>query len=1375
MQNNMKTMSSGLRKWMAAWMTMVILTVLLTVTSLINPYEAYAANSAPTNITLSATSIAENAGTNAVVGTLSATDSGDTSTKTYSLVSGTGSTDISSFNISGTSLRANGSFDFESKSSYAIRLQVRDGGGLTYQKAFTITVTNVNEAPTNISLSGSTIAENSAANTAIGTLSATDPDAGATFTFSLPAGVTDNASFNISGTSLRAPSAFDFETKNSYSVTVRVTDQGSLTFDKLFAITVTNVNEGPTDIVLSADFIFENAGANAVVGTLSATDSDTGDTATFTLVAGTGSTDNASFNISGMSLRANASFDLETKSSYSVRVRVTDSGSLSFEKPFAITVTKPFIYNQDGFGYSGKLTSFSEITNPTMFLLNNWPTDYSKPAGAFWGGVYDGTSIWLIPNNADRLIKVNPSTGEMTGYNTWPSGFTKGVNAFAGGVYDGTNIWLIPHWADRVIKVNASTGEMTGYNSWPSGFTKGTSAFTAGVYDGTNIWMIPHSATHVIKLNVSTGEMTAYNSWPSGFTKGGDAFHGGVYDGTNVWMIPADATHLIKVNTSTGAMTGYNSWPSGFTKGTRAFSGGVYDGTSIWMIPLNADSVLKVNTSTGEMTRYNSWPSGFTKQINAFFGGAYDGTNIWLTPHGNTTTSIIKMNATTGEMTGYNNWPIPVMGSYSNKFRGTVYDGKSFWMIPFTGGDVVRVADNSSPTDIVLSSSSIAENKSPNSTVGTLNTTDTDVGDKFTFTLVSGEGDTDNASFNISSNTTGTILRTSQMFNFEVKSSYSIRLRVTDSGGLTFERQLTVTVTNVNETPTNITLSPASIAENAGANAVVGTLSATDDAGDTATFTLVAGTGSTNNASFNISGTSLRANASFDFETKSSYSVRVRVTDSGSLTFENSFTINVTDVTESTAPTNIILSSSSIAENAGANAVVGTLSATDSDAGDTATFTLVSGSGDTNNDSFNISGTSLRANASFDFETKSSYSVRVRVTDSGSLTFEKSFTINVTDVAENTAPTNIILSSSSIAENAGANAVVGSLSATDADAGDTATFTLVSGSGDTNNSSFNISGTSLRANASFDFETKSSYSIRVRVTDSVGATFEKQFTISVTNVEDAAPSTPTGLATTQVTHNSISFRWNPSTDDVAVVAYNVFRNGLYVASTAGTRFTITGLNPLSSHNITVQAYDAARNRSARSTALSVTTAAPPDSIAPTMPTNVAVSKVSGTSLEVKWTASTDDVGVTGYNVYLNGVVVKTVTNPSTTISGLSNLTAYSIRVQALDAAKNRSVLSAQISATTTDSTAPSAPSNVASTNVTKTGARVTWTAATDNVAVTNYNIYRNGAYVATVSGTTTAYNLSGLTAGTTYSITVRALDAARNFTNSAALSVTTLP
>jgi hypothetical protein len=127
-----------------------------------------------------------------------------------------------------------------------VRLQVSDGS-LTYEKSFTISVTNVNEEPTDIELSNSSIAENAGANAVVGALSGTDADLGTTLKYSLVAGAgdTDNAAFNISDTTLRATASFNFESKSSYSVRVQVSD-GSLTCEKLFAITVTNVNDAPT-------------------------------------------------------------------------------------------------------------------------------------------------------------------------------------------------------------------------------------------------------------------------------------------------------------------------------------------------------------------------------------------------------------------------------------------------------------------------------------------------------------------------------------------------------------------------------------------------------------------------------------------------------------------------------------------------------------------------------------------------------------------------------------------------------------------------------------------------------------------------------------------------------------------------------------------------------------------------------------------------------------------------------------------------------------------------------------------------------------------------------------------------------------------------
>jgi len=160
-------------------------------------------------------------------------------------------------------------------------------------------------------------------------------------------GDTDNASFNISDDSLRTSEVFDYETKNSYSIRVRSADWNCLYFEKVFTITVTNVNEAPTDISLSNSSVAENQPVDTLVGDFSTTDPDTGNTFTYTLMAGTGDTDNASFNISGDSLRTSEVFDYMTKNSYSIRVRSTDQGRLYFEKVFTITV----IDDVEGYNY----------------------------------------------------------------------------------------------------------------------------------------------------------------------------------------------------------------------------------------------------------------------------------------------------------------------------------------------------------------------------------------------------------------------------------------------------------------------------------------------------------------------------------------------------------------------------------------------------------------------------------------------------------------------------------------------------------------------------------------------------------------------------------------------------------------------------------------------------------------------------------------------------------------------------------------------------------------------------------------------------------------------------------------------------------------
>jgi len=427
-----------------------------------------------------------------------------------------------------------------------------------------------------------------------------------------------------------------------------------------------------------------------------------------------------------------------------------------------------------------------------------------------------------------------------------------------------------------------------------------------------------------------------------------------------------------------------------------------------------------------------------------------------------------------------------------------------------SSGSTVSVP-NRSPTDIAISAATIAENNAVGAVIGTFSTTDPDTGNSFTYSLVSGTGDTDNASFTID----GVSLKANAAYNFEVKSSYTVRIRSTDQGGLYYEKAFTITVTNVNEAPTDITISASTIAENNAIGAVIGTLSTTDpDAGNSFTYSLVSGTGDTNNASFTILGSSLKANAVFDYETKNSYTVRVRSTDQGGLTTEKALTISVTNVSENQAPTDISLSVATIAENNEIGAVVGAFSTTDPDAGNTFTYTLISGTGDTDNASFSISGSDLIANEVFNFETKSSYSIRVRSTDQGGLTTGKAFTITVTNVNE--TPTYVTLSANTIAENNEIGAVIGTFSTTDPDAANTFTYTLTEtiGGSELDNASFSIDGANLIANVVFDYEAKSTYYIHVRSTDQGGLWTGQlsslppgptdigwRFTITITNVE----------------------------------------------------------------------------------------------------------------------------------------------------------------------------------------------------------------------------------------------------------------------------------
>ena len=329
-----------------------------------------------------------------------------------------------------------------------------------------------------------------------------------------------------------------------------------------------------------------------------------------------------------------------------------------------------------------------------------------------------------------------------------------------------------------------------------------------------------------------------------------------------------------------------------------------------------------------------------------------------------------------------------------------------------------------------------------------------------------------------------------------------------------------------------------------------------------------------------------------------------------------------------------------------------------------------------------------------------------------------------------------------------------------------------------------------------------SYSYRVRATDAAGNLSSYSNTAGATTPtpDTIAPSQPGTLSATAVSSGEIDLSWGASTDNVGVTGYAIERcagsgcsNFTQIATTTGTgtSYKDTSVSSATSYSYRVRATDAAGNLSSYS---NTTSAATPDTTAPSQPGTLSATPVSGGEVDLSWGASTDNVGVTGYRIERcagsgcsNFTQIATTTGTGTSYkdTSVSSATSYSYRVRATDAAGNLSSYSNTTSAATPDTTAPSQPGTLSATPVSGGEVDLSWGASTDNVGVSGYRIERcagsgcsNFTQIATTTGTGTSYKDTSVSSATSYSYRVRATDAAGNlssYSNTAGATVPAAP
>ncbi|HEX6095152.1 MAG TPA: cadherin domain-containing protein [Thermoanaerobaculia bacterium] len=870
---------------------------------------------------------------------------------TYSI---TGGADMALFSINGATgaLTFNAAPDFEAPADadannvYEVVVTASDGVNSPTQN-LTVTVTNVNEAPTFTSTATPSVAENS---TSVVTVTTNDPE-GSAITYSITGGA-DAADFTINATtgelSFVAPPNYeapvDADANNVYEVVVTASD-GTNAPTQNITVTVTDVNEAPVFTSSATPSVAENTTA---VVTVTTADQE-GDTITYSI---TGGADMALFSINSTTgaLTFNSAPDFDAPADagannvYDVVVTASD-GTNSPTQNITVTVTD---VNETPVFTSTATPSIPENTTAVVTVTT------TDPEG--------DTITYSITGGADMaLFSINSATGALS-FLSAPN-FEAPADAGANNVYDvvvtasdGTNN---PTQNITVTVTDVNEAPVFTSTATPSVAENTTAVVTVTTTDqegNTITYSITGGADAALfSINGATGALT-FNA-PPNFEAPADAGANNVYD---VVVTASDGTNAPTQNISV-TVTDVNEAP-------------VFTSSATPSVPENTTAVITVTTSDPE------------------------GNTITYSITGGADMALFTINSSTGALSFLS---APDYDAPGDAGANNVYD------VVVTASDgtnsptqaiAVTVTDtNEAPVFTSSNAASVAENST---SVLTVTTTDQE-GDTIAYSITGGA---DASLFSINSTTGALSFNAPPDFEnpTDADANNIYEVTVTASDGTNAPTQtINVTVTDVNEGPAITSGNTASFDENA--TGTVLTVAATDPEGDTVTYAI---TGGADMADLSINATTgaVTFNASPNFEapadsdTNNTYVIDVTVSSTGG-TAVQTITITVNDVNE--APViNVGLGTFNVNEN---TTSVGTITSSDPD-GTSPTYSIVGGADAAD---FTINGTTgaLSFVTAPDFEAPADanadnvYEVTIRATD-GTNNDDEAFTVNVLNVNE---------------------------------------------------------------------------------------------------------------------------------------------------------------------------------------------------------------------------------------------------------------------------------------------------------------------------------------------------------------------------------------